>query len=61
MERDFDMCQIRQSVIYAGMMVVLSLLAREGLADRDAVMVLLLVLPVLIVTSIFRNRSARCA
>jgi len=55
------MCGYRKAMFWGLGMFVLAILARLGLADRDAVITILLVLPVLAVVSIYRNRGACCA
>lgn len=46
------------SLIFAGMMIVFAVLARLGLADRQTVEIMLLVLPIIAATQIYRSRAS---
>jgi hypothetical protein len=48
------------SLIFACLIIVFALLARIGLADRQTVEIMLLVLPVVAISQMVRNRST-CA
>ncbi len=48
------------ALVFAALMIGFAVLARLGLADRDTVQILLIVLPIIAVTSFFRNRSRPC-
>jgi hypothetical protein len=50
----------RNAVFYGVALLVLAVLARLGLADRDAVIIIALVLPLLAVISIYRDRGTSC-
>jgi glucose-6-phosphate-specific signal transduction histidine kinase len=47
-----------RATVWAALLLVLALLARVGLADRQTVEILLLVLPIIVVTDLFAKR--RC-
>lgn len=53
------MCNFLPALCWASMMILFALLARLGLADRDPVVTMLLVMPMLAFVSIRRGR--RCA
>lgn len=47
------------SLIFACLIIVFALLARVGLADRQTVEIMLLVLPIMAISQMVRNRSTR--
>lgn len=46
------------ALIFAGLMIGFAVLARVGLADRQAVEIMLLVLPIIAATQIYRGRAS---